>query len=76
MDHGAGLMRKSENDTIHLKENGFGAHTAEGGSMRELYIGLDGGGTRTTAAAVRRDGSPAGKTRGGGLNFLQDGLDV
>ncbi|MBQ6564015.1 MAG: hypothetical protein IJL88_08885 [Clostridia bacterium] len=72
----AGLKRKKENDTITISENGFGAHTAEGGSMRELYIGLDGGGTRTSAAAVRRDGSPAGKTQGGGLNYLQDGLAV
>ena len=41
-----------------------------------LYIGMDGGGTRTTAVAVREDGTLAGSAQGGGLNFLQDGLET
>ena len=40
-----------------------------------LYIGMDGGGTRTTAVAVREDGTLAGSAQGGGLNYLQDGLE-
>ena len=41
-----------------------------------LYIGMDGGGTRTTAVAVREDGTLAGSAQGGGLNYLQDGLET
>ena len=40
-----------------------------------LYIGMDGGGTKTSAVAVREDGTVAGRAQGGGLNYLQDGLE-
>ena len=42
--------------------------------MTELYIGIDGGGTHTTALAVRPDGRITGRAEGPGLNYLNDGL--
>ena len=41
-----------------------------------LYIGIDGGGTHSTAAAVRPDGSVAALACGGGLNFHNSGVET
>ena len=40
-----------------------------------LYIGIDGGGTHSTAAAVRPDGSIAALAFGDGLNFHNSGVE-
>lgn len=44
--------------------------------MAKLYIGVDGGGTRTTALAVRPDGTVLSRITGPGLNWLNDGLET
>lgn len=41
-----------------------------------LYIGIDGGGTHSTAAAVRPDGTVAALAFGDGLNFLNAGVET
>ena len=41
-----------------------------------LFIGIDGGGTHSTAAAVRPDGSVAALAYGGGLNFHNSGVEA
>ena len=41
-----------------------------------LYIGIDGGGTHSTAVAVRPDGSVCALAEGGGLNFLNSGVET
>lgn len=41
-----------------------------------LYIGIDGGGTHSTAAAVRPDGAVAALAKGEGLNFLNSGVET
>ena len=44
--------------------------------MTELYIGVDGGGTHTSAVSVRPDGRILARAAGSGLNFCNDGLDT
>jgi len=39
-----------------------------------IFIGIDGGGTHSTAVACRADGRIAAAVSGGGLNFLNDGI--
>ena len=41
-----------------------------------LYIGIDGGGTHSTAVAVRPDGSVAALAYEDGLNFLNSGVET
>ena len=41
-----------------------------------LYIGIDGGGTHSTAAAVRPDGTVAALAYEDGLNFLNSGVET
>lgn len=41
----------------------------------DLLIGVDGGGTRTTAVAVRPDGRILARAAGGGLNFNNIGME-
>ncbi len=41
-----------------------------------IYIGIDGGGTHTTAQAVRADGAILATAHGEGLNYLNDGLNT
>jgi N-acetylglucosamine kinase-like BadF-type ATPase len=42
---------------------------------RGLWIGVDGGGTRTTAIAAREDGTVVALARSGGLNYNNIGMD-
>ena len=44
--------------------------------MNDLYIGIDGGGTHTSAVAVRPDGRVRSRAEGAGLNWLNDGLET
>ena len=44
--------------------------------MTDLYIGMDGGGTRTTAVLVRSDGRILRRAEGRGMNWLNDGLEA
>ena len=44
--------------------------------MSMLYIGMDGGGTHTTAVAAAPDGHVLSRASGPGLNWLNDGLDA
>ena len=44
--------------------------------MNHLFIGIDGGGSHSTAAAVCPDGSILGRAEGPGLNYLNDGLET
>ncbi len=41
-----------------------------------LYIGIDGGGTHSTAVAVRMDGTVAALAYGDGLNFHNSGMET
>jgi len=41
-----------------------------------LYIGVDGGGTHSTAMAIHPDGRILSRSEGGGLNYLNDGLEA
>ena len=43
---------------------------------RGLLIGIDGGGTHSSAAAVWPDGRVAAAASGGGMNFHNDGVDA
>lgn len=43
---------------------------------QRLLIGIDGGGTHSTAVAAYPDGRIAAVTQGGGLNFHNSGVDV
>lgn len=43
---------------------------------RSLYIGIDGGGTHSTAVAVRPDGTVAALAYEDGLNFLNSGVET
>jgi len=43
---------------------------------RQLYIGIDGGGTHSTAAAVMPDGTVAALACGDGLNFHNSGVQT
>jgi len=42
----------------------------------ELFIGIDGGGTHSTAVAAWPDGQVAAIAKGGGLNFYNDGVET
>ena len=44
--------------------------------MNHLFIGIDGGGTHSTAVAVCPDGSILNRAEGPGLNYLNDGLET
>ena len=44
--------------------------------MKHLYIGIDGGGSRSTVLAADPEGNGLTETRGPGLNYLNDGLDL
>ncbi len=44
--------------------------------MTELYIGVDGGGTHTSAVCVQPDGHILSHAAGPGLNFCNDGLET
>ena len=44
--------------------------------MSFLYIGIDGGGTHTSAVAVRPDGRVLSRAEGPGLNWLNEGLET
>ena len=41
-----------------------------------LFIGIDGGGTHSTAVAAWPDGRIAAIAHGGGLNFFNDGVET
>ena len=41
---------------------------------KRIYLGVDGGGTRCTVAAVDETGAVLGKERGGGVNFYAIGM--
>ena len=41
-----------------------------------LFIGIDGGGTHSTAVAAWPDGRIAAIAKGGGLNFYNDGVET
>jgi len=43
---------------------------------RGLFIGIDGGGTHSTAVAIWPDGRTAAVAYGGGLNFYNDGIET
>ncbi len=43
---------------------------------RGLLIGIDGGGTHSSAVAVRPDGRVAAAASGGGMNFHNDGVET
>ena len=42
----------------------------------KLLIGIDGGGTRSTAVAAYPDGRIAAVTKGGGLNYHHSGMET
>ena len=42
--------------------------------INQMIIGIDGGGTHSTALCVDRSGSYSDSLEGEGLNFVQDGL--
>ena len=42
--------------------------------MNQIYVGIDGGGTHSTAVAVLNDGTILRREESGGLNYLTDGL--
>ncbi len=44
--------------------------------MEELYIGIDGGGTRSTILAADAQGNILRESAGPGLNYLNDGLET
>ena len=43
---------------------------------KELFLGVDGGGTKTVAVAARADGTVIGLRRGAGINYNNIGMDA